>query len=238
MGDKLISAVAEASQLNGGDWPAAMRQIGASKAGNAAGREALLRFAGLRDEWARSASRLNAGSLAAIVLEGSRLVESVNDGTDEGISRAENLAEVVNAASLYGVGELGRFIEAATLDAEMANRATGVSLTIATLHGAKGLEWSIVRLVGCEEGLLPNSRAETLDDYEEERRLFYVGVTRAKRNLVMSAVRMRTLDGHREQRTLSRFVREVRSDDLVDLQRIAPSARAARRNAPRQGQWR
>jgi DNA helicase-2/ATP-dependent DNA helicase PcrA len=111
-------------------------------------------------------------------------------------------------------------------------------VTLSTLHGSKGLEFDVVFLVGCEEGLLPHSR--TLDaratddvptthgdkvsaDIEEERRLFYVGVTRAKKNLTITRSKARVVRGKPVARTPSRFVLEI-PPELVEEREVNPDA--------------
>jgi DNA helicase-2/ATP-dependent DNA helicase PcrA len=111
-------------------------------------------------------------------------------------------------------------------------------VTLSTLHGAKGLEFDVVYLIGCEEGLLPHSRttdARATDvvptehgdrvssDVDEERRLFYVGVTRAKKRLVLTRTKARVVRGRPVPRTPSRFVLEVPAE-LVDESEVNPDA--------------
>ena len=136
-----------------------------------------------------------------------------------------------------GTEGFGGFLHALTLDfgdAEVENKET---VTLSTLHGAKGLEFDLVFLVGCEEGLLPHAR--TLDaratdvvpstgsgdhvssDIEEERRLFYVGVTRAKKRLTISRAKARVMRGKPVARTPSRFLLEVPAE-LVEEREVTP----------------
>ena len=86
-----------------------------------------------------------------------------------------------------------------------------------TLHAAKGLEFPVVFIVGCEEGLLPYARQGEATDIEEERRLFYVGLTRAQRKLVLTYARTRFLYGQRRENPLSRFVKDI-EDALKQVQ--------------------
>ncbi len=111
---------------------------------------------------------------------------------------------------------LSAFLHALTLNFDEEEEATQDVVTLSTLHGSKGLEFDVVHLIGCEEGLLPHSR--TLDsklsdaapqDIEEERRLFYVGVTRARDALVLSRCRARLLRGKPVPRTPSRFLMDI-----------------------------
>jgi superfamily I DNA/RNA helicase len=111
---------------------------------------------------------------------------------------------------------IGSFVHALTLEQGKDDEETGERVTLCTLHGSKGLEFDHVFLVGCEEGLLPHSR--TLDtratdaspqDIEEERRLFYVGVTRARESLTLSRAATRAMRGKAVPRTPSRFLLEI-----------------------------
>jgi len=117
---------------------------------------------------------------------------------------------------------LAAFLHALTLNFDEESEEATDKVTLSTLHGSKGLEFDLVYLVGCEEGLLPHSR--TLDSkvtevepqhIEEERRLFYVGVTRAKERLVLLRSRARMMRGKPVPRTPSRFVLEIPTE-LVD----------------------
>ena len=99
-------------------------------------------------------------------------------------------------------------------------------VTLMTLHAAKGLEFPVVFVVGMEEGIFPSYRAfENLDEMEEERRLAYVGMTRAEEKLYLSACRRRMLYGRLQQNKLSRFVDEVDADLMESKSRNFVSSR-------------
>jgi len=85
-----------------------------------------------------------------------------------------------------------------------------------TLHASKGLEFPVVFIVGCEEGILPWDRAE---DLEEERRLFYVGVTRAQRRLVLTRAKKRSVRGKRLERSPSPFLEDIEEELKSEEQR-------------------
>ncbi|HEX2231910.1 MAG TPA: 3'-5' exonuclease, partial [Thermoleophilaceae bacterium] len=82
-------------------------------------------------------------------------------------------------------------------------------VTLMTLHNAKGLEYGVVFVIGCEDGVFPHSRAIEAGDLEEERRLAYVGITRAKRQLYLTHARTRLLFGNRDWNLSSRFIEEI-----------------------------
>jgi ATP-dependent DNA helicase Rep len=132
---------------------------------------------------------------------------------------------------------LGAFLQALTLETQDDDaKGPGGRVTLSSLHGAKGLEFDYVFLAGCEEGLLPHAR--TLDarvtdassqDIDEERRLFYVGVTRARESLVLTRAKTRALRGRITPRTPSRFVLEI-PPELLDESHVTedPSVKTAR----------
>ncbi len=97
-----------------------------------------------------------------------------------------------------------------------------------TLHNAKGLEYPIVFMIGCEEGVFPHSRALDEGGLEEERRLCYVGITRAERDLYVTYARTRTVFGARSYGIPSRFVAEIPSN-LTDREEQAPNRPGALR---------
>ena len=128
--------------------------------------------------------------------------ELIADGTDEAEERRRNLQELVNAALQYQEeneeGDLEGFLASAALASDADSKDTAADrVTLMTLHSSKGLEFPVVCLVGLEQGLFPSYRS--LDDpasLEEERRLCYVGITRAKERLFLSHASERRLWGH------------------------------------------
>ena len=226
IGDKTLEVLDAATIVADGDWLSACLTTAAGTAVPGAARKSLAEFAHLVAGWQTQEPTTPTDALVREVLSASGLLRASADGTLEGITRAENLREVVNAAAPFGVGGLASFIEETVLESEAAAKAGAEALTIATLHAAKGLEWKAVWLAGCEEGLLPHASA--FDDeaqIEEERRLAYVGVTRAKRRLVLTAVSSRIVNGDRTDQSVSRFIR-----DAMPALRIAPAVEAPRRN--------
>ena len=150
-----------------------------------------------------------------------------DENTEEANERIENLMELVSAARDYEMREaeasLGGFVDRLSLlseaDEESGNREARVWLM--TMHAAKGLEFPLVVIAGLEEGLFPHARAgEDEDDIEEERRLCYVGITRAQSNLVLTSAARRRVFGEYQATEPSRFLDEIPAE-LVE--RIAPS---------------
>ena len=149
--------------------------------------------------------------------------------TIEAQGRIENLEELVNVAVEFDAGagdqgSLGEFLQQVALVADADARTDDEGLvTLMTLHNAKGLEYPIVFMIGCEEGVFPHSRALDEGGLEEERRLCYVGITRAERDLYLTSARSRTVFGARSFGAPSRFIGEVPAE-LTDRERQAPRA--------------
>jgi DNA helicase-2/ATP-dependent DNA helicase PcrA len=149
------------------------------------------------------------------------------DRSEDAESRIENLAELVSAAREYESREpepsLGGFVDRLSLLSDVDEEAGSKDARVwmMTLHSAKGLEFPVVILAGLEEGLFPHSRsAEDEEELEEERRLCYVGMTRARFRLVLTGAARRRIFGEYQSSEPSRFIDEVPSE-LID--RIAPS---------------
>lgn len=144
-------------------------------------------------------------------LEASHLIE------DE--TRLENLMEFKSITASYeertGSVNLGDFLEEISLVADQANHSEdGNVVTLMTLHSAKGLEFPVVFLVGMEEGLFPHNMSIMEDNIEEERRLCYVGITRAKERLYLTNAKRRMLYGKDQVNVPSRFISEIKKDLL------------------------
>ena len=149
------------------------------------------------------------------------LEELVAERTPQSESRAENLRELISVAQdfLKDEGEektLARFLEHVALVSDIDDaRLDSDKFTLMTLHSAKGLEFPVVFLAGMEEGLFPHSRSWMDDEeMEEERRLCYVGITRAKQLLYLTSAASRTIYGRTEASEPSRFLEEI-PDKLV-----------------------
>jgi DNA helicase II / ATP-dependent DNA helicase PcrA len=153
------------------------------------------------------------------------------EDTSEALARIENLHELVNAAmDSRDRGEtLNEFLDHAALVSDADDYDENSRVTLMTLHAAKGLEFPLVFLIGLEEGLFPHSRTLLApDDIEEERRLCYVGMTRAMHTLILSRARYRRRYGTDmpESSVASRFLEEVPSALLQDLGSPRRSAHA------------
>ncbi len=193
--------------------------------------KALRRFMGTMETLRE---RLDGGASISVllkeILQETGYLEALEaERTIEAQGRIENLEELVNVAVEYdaNAGEeasLAEFLQQIALVADADTRTDDDGLvTLMTLHNAKGLEYPIVFMIGCEEGVFPHSRALDEGGLEEERRLCYVGITRAERDLYLTWARTRTVFGARSFGAPSRFVGEV-PDQLTDRERQAPRA--------------
>jgi ATP-dependent DNA helicase UvrD/PcrA len=160
--------------------------------------------------------------------------------SEEAEGRLENLAELVSAAREYESREseptLGGFVDRLSLlsDSDEEQGAADASVWLMTLHSAKGLEFPVVVLAGMEEGLFPHSRSsDSEEELEEERRLCYVGITRAQRELTLTYASRRTLWGAVQLFQPSRFLREI-ADELF---RNGRPARVAAPHTAASGGW-
>lgn len=147
------------------------------------------------------------------------------ENTAQAKSRIENLDEFLTVAMEFeeqnADNSLSEFLESITLSSDIDNmEETEDSVTLMTLHTAKGLEFPVVFLIGMEEGLFPSYRSigETRE-LEEERRLCYVGITRAREYLYMTCAEQRTIFGSTSCNKISRFIEEI-PEDLVEKQGV------------------
>ena len=178
----------------------------------------------------RVATGLQVSALLKEILQETGYLQALeNERTIEAQGRIENLQELVNVAVEYDAaagdgGSLEEFLQQVSLIADADTRTDDEGLvTLMTLHNAKGLEYPIVFMIGCEEGVFPHSRALDEGGLEEERRLCYVGITRAERDLYLTSARSRTVFGARGFGAPSRFVSEIPAE-LTDRQSQVPRA--------------
>ena len=164
---------------------------------------------------------------------------AIQDGTDDGEERWANLMELRNHAAEFDEiappEGLARFLEEVALVSDQDElEDVPDRVTLITLHAAKGLEFPVVFMVGLEEGLLPHRRAlEDERELEEERRLAYVGMTRAKDRLYLVHAHHRSTYGVGAQADPSRFLAELPEELLAAERSAAPFRRGRRRLAAR-----
>jgi len=199
-----------------------------------AARSKVASFAAELDRYREQAGTLPLSELASsIIYESGYFARLKTLGTDEAQDRIENLQELVTAMQVYekGPGEKGlaAFLEQVALvsDLEHEGEAKKASATLMTLHSAKGLEFPLVFMIGMEERLFPHVRAlEDPTQMEEERRLCYVGMTRAMKRLFLLNVRRRHIFGQEQMNPPARFIADI-PHELIDAgdqwQKASPS---------------
>lgn len=174
------------------------------------------KFVETLQKWQAEITNMNAFDILEGIINDSGYVDDLqSQGTDEAEDRIENIEELYNAVRQFQEANedssLEGFLGNASLASDLDNLQEGQeAVSLMTLHSAKGLEFPVVFLVGLEQGLFPHSR--TLQDpkaLEEERRLCYVGITRAQEQLFLTHARQRRLWGDREPAIPSQFLAEL-----------------------------
>ena len=186
----------------------------------------------------RVEQRVPIGDLLESLLHDVGYIDALKaERTIEAQGREENLAELVEVAREFdataeeGENTLDVFLQGVALVADADTRTDDEGLiTLMTIHNAKGLEYPIVFIAGMEEGVFPHSRALDEGGLEEERRLAYVGVTRAMKSLYLTSARRRAVFGATQYGLRSRFLDEIPREltDRADEPRIRPGVAAQR----------
>jgi len=194
------------------------------------GSAALQGFRDLVAGLAAEATREPVSTVLGLVLDRSGYLQQLRDDRSEDAeARIENLMELVSASREYETREaepsLGGFVDRLSLlsEADEAQGAAEARVWLMTMHAAKGLEFPTVIVAGLEEGLFPHSRAaEDADDIEEERRLCYVCLTRARERLVLTGAARRRVFGEYQATEPSRFLDEIPSELVDRVEPVAP----------------
>ena len=173
--------------------------------------KALSQFAQMLDAWITLSDQTSVGHLLDVILEQTDYRRYIDDGTEEGLDRWSNVMEFRGVAAKDDAVTLGEFLEEVALVSETDNLEEALSApTLLTLHAATGLEFPVVFRTGLEEGVLPHSRSlDSGDELAEERRLFYVGITRSKDQLYLSHAFRRTYFGEIDIKSPSRFLLDI-----------------------------
>lgn len=184
-----------------------------------------LEFKEIIEDLIKRSESLSLTELIDEVLERSGMKKELESSkTLEDEIRLENLMEVKSITASFeertGSANLGDFLEEVSLIADISNHTEdGDVVTLMTLHSAKGLEFPVVFLVGMEEGLFPHNMSLMENNLEEERRLCYVGITRAKERLYLTNAKRRMLYGKENMNIPSRFISEI---DEKLIEKIGP----------------
>jgi DNA helicase II / ATP-dependent DNA helicase PcrA len=231
IGDTSIARlVAYADGLGTSLWEA-MRHVEEAGLASASGK-AVTQFRNVMESLMATASDADVGTIVEAVLDRTGYLESLEaERTIEARGRIENLEELVGVAREYDAGEgersLSGFLQEISLysdqDALRGDEEDGGQVTLMTLHNAKGLEFRAVFMIGVEEGIFPHARSIEENSLEEERRLAYVGMTRAKERLVLTHALRRNLYGRSDANLPSRFLDELPSIG-VERERLRPTS--------------
>jgi len=248
IGERTVEGLREEARKAGSSlWKAAMARSDAQQGGRTA--SALRGFHDLVDRLAKETAGLALHEQIDLVLKESGLIEhhgrekpsqdsariEARGEMARSEARLENLAELVSAARSFGAGStdvdlppLEAFLAHAVLESgERESDAGQDSVQMMTLHMAKGLEFKFVFLCGMEEGLFPHTRCMSdLEALEEERRLCYVGMTRAMKHLFLTYAEQRRVHGMDTHCPPSRFIKEVPTDILAEVRPRVQVARA------------
>ncbi len=207
-----------------------------------AGRSAkgVLAFAEIIKKWRGELETRTVVDIVTGIIEDSGYVQELqNQGTDEALERVQNVQELVNATMQFQDENesptLDTYLSSTALSSDLDNLEEGKeAVSLMTLHASKGLEFPVVFLVGLEAGLFPSYRS--LNDplaVEEERRLCYVGITRAQELLYISHARERRLYGSREPAVRSQFIGELPPELLNTNQRVKTKTQTTTKTAPK-----
>lgn len=171
--------------------------------------------------WVSAAPSLNVPGLFDRIVSDLNYKAHVDDESEEGVDRWENVQELRRLAMEYSTRTLDDFLENVALVADQDTIQDNVNApTLLTLHAAKGLEFGAVFIVGLDDGILPHSRSfDEPEQMEEERRLFYVGITRAKERLYLVRSMQRGGRGYAEETYPSRFLDDIPENLLVGKSR-------------------
>ena len=191
-------------------------------------------FGGMLANWRVAAQSLTTAELFDRIIADLNYKQYIDDESEEGTDRWENVQELKRLALEYSTRTLEEFLENVALISDQDTLTDGNIPTLLTLHAAKGLEFGAVFIVGLDDGILPHSRSfDEPEQMEEERRLFYVGITRAKDKLYLIRAIQRGGRGMAEETYPSRFLDDVPADLLVGKTRTG----RAMRGAPQETKW-
>lgn len=162
---------------------------------------------------AEQATVITPDQLLTDLIEATKYREYLDDGTDQGRAKVENVEELVSDAKQYG--DLVSFLEEVALVSGADDTNHDHAVNLMTMHAAKGLEFPVVYLVGMEDGLFPSARDLLTDSaLEEARRLCYVGMTRAKEELTLSYARSRMMNGRVQYNMPSQFLSDIKGEPV------------------------
>ena len=178
-------------------------------------------FAGVIKDFVVLSQSQSVAQLVRDIISRTQLRLAYDDGSDEGDSKLANLDEFIASVDdfvrLNPRATLDEYLNQVTLSSDTDDMDDGNYVTLATIHSVKGLEFDNVIICGLEDGIMPSSRSESDPKMlEEERRLMYVAITRARKKLYLTRSKSRYLYGHRDRTLASRFIGEMASQLGID----------------------
>lgn len=219
IGAKTLEILEDYAQKSGiSDYEALLEAYNIDVASGA--RAKLSEFGAQIKSWILASAELSILDLVKKIVKDSGLDTAFSDDDDESVSKKANVKEFVNSVADYerlnGIADLSEYLQQVSLVSDTDEMDETNYVTLATVHAVKGLEFKCVFVVGLEENILPYFRAETDEGaLEEERRIMYVAVTRAKERLYLTRSNSRFFYGTRKSTERSRFLKELA--DVVEL---------------------
>jgi DNA helicase-2/ATP-dependent DNA helicase PcrA len=188
-------------------------------------------FGALLTNWKAESTRFTVSEIFDRIVSDINYREYLDDGTEEGAERWENVQELRRLAIEYSTRTMDDFLQDVALISDQDTLSEGKNApTLLTLHAAKGLEFGAVFIVGLDDGILPHSRSfDEAEAMEEERRLFYVGITRAKDRLYLLRALRRGGRGYAEETISSRYLDHIPAELLSGKSRNGSSFRNSSR---------
>jgi len=242
IGDTSVAHVDRFAEANSINFLEALRRADEIHTLTARAQKAILEFAGLIDLLSLRATDGPEAALEAVLTDTGYLDMVRSERSIEAMGREENLKELLTAAAAFeelgpasmgpqewkaldGIGKLEMFLESISLVTDLDSVDDSSAVTLMTLHNAKGLEYPAVFLTGLEDGVFPHVRSlGNPTELEEERRLCYVGITRAEQRLYLTRAWSRSLWGQTNYNGASRFLSEIPEHLLVKAERVRRSA--------------
>lgn len=226
IGDKTTASLADTVEASGCSlYEAATAAVAGDCAGSGVGtraRRALQSFLDMVACWRKASETAGLAELIDLVLEDTGYEAYISDGTKQGDERWANIQELRNVAAEYPDCSLADFLADVALVSDVDSLSGGTNVpSLLTLHSAKGLEFPIVFITGLEDGILPHSRAfDEPEEMAEERRLLYVGLTRAQDRVYLTYAFRRTRFGESEPGLPSRFLDEIPGELMTGPARV------------------
>ncbi len=214
VGEAAITSIYERSKIEGISFFAAVKKSLEENAIKGKAREALKDLVDKIEKTAAQVGEVNLAELAKKLLEDVGYIAMwKSENTLEAQGRLENIEEFINSLSDFST--MTEFLEYVSLIEAREDKNLVDAVTVMTVHAAKGLEFDLVFVPGLEDGLFPSGRSvEERDGLEEERRLMYVAITRAKRELILSHARSRYVYGDVQMQLPSRFLKELPQNEI------------------------